>query len=81
MHHPHQRAPIRERSQASDSVRSLQVYGDVVALLELVPIERPEVNFDAPSFIVGAMAALVALQRPDARLPSKVMEFYEDTAP
>ena len=76
MAHPHHRAPIRERSQVNESVRALQVYGDVLALLDLVPIDRAEVAFDEASFVIGAMSSLICLQRPAARLPSAVLNFY-----
>ena len=68
---------VRQRSQAAGSFTELRVCGDIKALMELLPSELRQVDFDPASFVLGAMAAVVALFRDGAPLPSDVLDTYE----
>ena len=71
------RTALREQAQLAESTRTLAVYGDVLALLDLVPEATELEGFDAASFILGCCCVCVALVRDGAALPSVAIERLE----
>lgn len=73
-------AEVRELVEGPTRIyadRALEVYGDVMALSLLVPTDDVRNTFDAASFLTGAEAALIALARGTAILPSDVLAALE----
>lgn len=57
--------------------RIAEVYGDVLVLTQLVPLDLATMQVDAASFVQGAAVALCALARPEMHLPSVLLEILE----